>query len=117
MTKKPSRNDPCPCGSGKKFKKCCYTKHQAGIKTAKLIQGGKSEEKVAGLMQQALKSKMEEDYTPDFFKNLPGFGALDDEKERPDRPVDEEKIIEEGTKAWEETIDLQGDAPSQGERE
>lgn len=20
---KPSRNDPCPCGSGKKFKKCC----------------------------------------------------------------------------------------------
>lgn len=19
------RNDPCPCGSGKKFKKCCYT--------------------------------------------------------------------------------------------
>lgn len=22
-TKKPGRNDPCPCGSGKKFKKCC----------------------------------------------------------------------------------------------
>ena len=21
--KKTSRNDPCPCGSGKKFKKCC----------------------------------------------------------------------------------------------
>lgn len=21
--KKPGRNDPCPCGSGKKFKKCC----------------------------------------------------------------------------------------------
>jgi hypothetical protein len=20
------RNDPCPCGSGKKFKKCCYGK-------------------------------------------------------------------------------------------
>ena len=19
------RNEPCPCGSGKKFKKCCYT--------------------------------------------------------------------------------------------
>lgn len=25
-----SRNDPCPCGSGKKFKKCCGT--QAGAK-------------------------------------------------------------------------------------
>ncbi|MDQ7050017.1 MAG: SEC-C metal-binding domain-containing protein [Enterobacterales bacterium] len=22
-TKKAGRNDPCPCGSGKKFKKCC----------------------------------------------------------------------------------------------
>jgi len=20
------RNDPCPCGSGKKFKKCCHAK-------------------------------------------------------------------------------------------
>jgi uncharacterized protein YecA (UPF0149 family) len=20
---KPNRNDPCPCGSGKKYKKCC----------------------------------------------------------------------------------------------
>ncbi len=25
--KKISRNDPCPCGSGKKFKHCCYGKH------------------------------------------------------------------------------------------
>ena len=23
MKKKAGRNDPCPCGSGKKFKKCC----------------------------------------------------------------------------------------------
>lgn len=25
-TKKPGRNDPCPCGSGKKYKKCCLGK-------------------------------------------------------------------------------------------
>jgi SEC-C motif len=24
--KKLSRNDPCPCGSGKKYKHCCYGK-------------------------------------------------------------------------------------------
>ncbi len=24
--KKPGRNDPCPCGSGKKYKKCCWPK-------------------------------------------------------------------------------------------
>lgn len=23
VAKKPGRNDPCPCGSGKKYKKCC----------------------------------------------------------------------------------------------
>lgn len=26
MHKKVGRNDPCPCGSGKKFKKCCEEK-------------------------------------------------------------------------------------------
>ncbi len=25
--KTPGRNDPCPCGSGKKYKKCCYPKY------------------------------------------------------------------------------------------
>ena len=24
--RKVGRNTPCPCGSGKKYKKCCYTK-------------------------------------------------------------------------------------------
>ncbi len=28
--KKVGRNDPCPCGSGKKFKKCCLSKRQTG---------------------------------------------------------------------------------------
>lgn len=23
------RNDPCPCGSGKKYKKCCYLREQS----------------------------------------------------------------------------------------
>ena len=30
MSKKIGRNDPCPCGSGKKFKKCCYGKGTSG---------------------------------------------------------------------------------------
>jgi len=28
MTSKAGRNDACPCGSGKKFKKCCELKEQ-----------------------------------------------------------------------------------------
>lgn len=27
---KPGRNDPCPCGSGKKYKKCCSDRAEAG---------------------------------------------------------------------------------------
>ena len=27
------RNDPCSCGSGKKFKKCCFSKEDAPKKT------------------------------------------------------------------------------------
>jgi SEC-C motif len=26
---KPGRNDPCPCGSGKKYKKCCLANAEA----------------------------------------------------------------------------------------
>ena len=28
MKNKIGRNDPCPCGSGKKFKKCCISKSE-----------------------------------------------------------------------------------------
>jgi len=27
--KEPGRNDPCPCGSGKKYKKCCMLKQKS----------------------------------------------------------------------------------------
>ena len=32
-----SRNDPCPCGSGKKFKKCCYGKVDSGEETDRIM--------------------------------------------------------------------------------
>jgi hypothetical protein len=32
-TQRIGRNDPCPCGSGKKFKKCCYGKMQVTDET------------------------------------------------------------------------------------
>lgn len=45
MTEKIGRNDPCPCGSGKKYKSCCITK-AAGPRRkfkAKLLSGPKPE--------------------------------------------------------------------------
>jgi hypothetical protein len=29
MSKRPGRNDPCPCGSGKKYKRCCLSTDEA----------------------------------------------------------------------------------------
>ncbi len=47
MNAKPGRNDPCPCGSGKKYKQCCFlTKGGSGVKkklTAKWINQPKTE--------------------------------------------------------------------------
>ena len=28
VAKRPGRNDPCPCGSGKKYKNCCMLKEE-----------------------------------------------------------------------------------------
>jgi hypothetical protein len=36
------RNDPCTCGSGKKFKKCCQSKMIGGKYTASVITGASS---------------------------------------------------------------------------
>lgn len=33
MNEKIGRNDPCPCGSGKKYKNCCLNKATSGLKT------------------------------------------------------------------------------------
>ena len=39
MAQKVKRNDPCPCGSGKKYKKCCWEKEVAKKFKAKPLAG------------------------------------------------------------------------------
>jgi hypothetical protein len=34
---KPGRNDPCPCGSGKKYKKCHEQKQQPGWRSSRIL--------------------------------------------------------------------------------
>ena len=49
--KKIGRNDPCPCGSGKKFKKCCESQMLGGRFKATRVEVGSSPliQKVTGL--------------------------------------------------------------------
>jgi protein O-GlcNAc transferase len=44
--KRPSRNDPCPCGSGKKFKRCC-------LPASAFAEGDSNEATVSTLLQTA----------------------------------------------------------------
>lgn len=45
---KVGRNDPCPCGSGKKFKKCCEEKVKHKKFEAQVIHSGQSgQQKIA----------------------------------------------------------------------
>jgi len=41
---KVGRNDPCPCGSGKKYKKCCFEKDQARLQHSSEVAGVTTEE-------------------------------------------------------------------------
>ena len=55
MDKKVGRNDPCPCGSGKKYKQCCLLKKAPGGKgkfKATLISGGGMEKQPPDLMMR-----------------------------------------------------------------
>ncbi len=96
-TKKPGRNDPCPCGSGKKFKKCCETQLLKGkFRVTKIEMGsratGVSSSSAGGLSSlfqsatQALPSRtvLEEDRPlrpPTSFSDLPKVVSEDVEKE------------------------------------
>lgn len=53
---KTGRNNPCPCGSGKKFKKCCESKGKSKILSSKRVslqQPPISFGKVSSLFQRA----------------------------------------------------------------
>lgn len=70
MTAKTGRNDPCPCGSGKKYKQCCWNKRLPLGKrkfTAKVLSGPTAQKKAPDLMERtfgnAIKSTEKEEDT------------------------------------------------------
>lgn len=51
MNKKIQRNDPCPCGSGEKFKKCCAKKEQEQKQKRHMGLLGRSTTNLSGSMK------------------------------------------------------------------
>ncbi|MBJ7449548.1 MAG: SEC-C domain-containing protein [Parachlamydiales bacterium] len=60
-TSAPGRNDPCPCGSGLKYKKCCISKPPKPKFSAKVIRAGG---------QEVDKSATEQNDTMDLMKRF-----------------------------------------------
>lgn len=56
---KPGRNDPCPCGSGKKFKQCCLVKSFARTETAGELTWRRIQRANEGLIPKMLRFVME----------------------------------------------------------
>ncbi len=55
--KKINRNSPCPCGSGKKYKKCCLPKYEKAIKQTREDSAIKNEQDKAEMERQEIISK------------------------------------------------------------
>lgn len=57
--KEVGRNDPCPCGSGKKYKKCCAQKPPMQRRTFRQIESSQSAtsiQRVTGVLSQTFRN-------------------------------------------------------------
>jgi tetratricopeptide (TPR) repeat protein len=60
---KPGRNDPCPCGSGKKYKRCCLAKDEQAERAATAARPSPQRPGVAAdLAQRLAMAAADDDY-------------------------------------------------------
>jgi hypothetical protein len=82
--KKPGRNDPCPCGSGKKHKQCCLRQAESPAASGHIDALSKAMEWISSRHSRAAREAINEYY----------FGALDDDQR--DRIKDLPRQVYEG---------------------
>ena len=64
MTQKPGRNDPCPCGSEKKYKNCCLKNEVSKSKPMTLAGKRKFTATIISSGNQAQKKEVEQNQIP-----------------------------------------------------
>jgi tetratricopeptide (TPR) repeat protein len=77
----PGRNDPCPCGSGKKYKRCCLDRDQAAALAPLLAKRAKPEAERrarAEELRATLEEAMELDDASNAVVHLIDAGRLDE---------------------------------------
>jgi tetratricopeptide (TPR) repeat protein len=83
------RNDPCPCGSGKKYKKCCL--NSANGKKAYIVEMDRTVRKIEKMIQQGYKFAREKNYFEACAKWLPAWEELKEIIDR--RKVNDVEIL------------------------
>ena len=95
MNKKVGRNDPCPCGSGKKYKKCCEQRLGGRKFSASVISSGNKETKAtqisADFFSKLSAPKPKEPEQKELEEELP---AEEPEEETPKHPPEADKPME-----------------------
>lgn len=87
MNKKVGRNDPCPCGSGKKYKKCCEQRLGGRSFSASIISSGKGEKQTKATQ-----------ISTNFFSKLSAPKPSEPEKKEEDKEIEEDLPPEEPPK-------------------
>jgi hypothetical protein len=75
---KPGRNDPCPCGSGNKYKKCCQSKDEAAERNGMAEAQARREERAA---EQRRRDREVREDVASWLKRAEEEDLLDDELE------------------------------------
>jgi hypothetical protein len=63
-TERPGRNDPCHCGSGRKYKQCCLEKDEAAAREARARAAAEAPEVPAEEQAVAAKPPRHQTYQP-----------------------------------------------------
>lgn len=93
------RNDPCPCGSGRKFKKCCLESQRLNEPTPGLHRSGRPARDIAGSALEQAEAAVRE-YDP-LTEPSPEHWLALDEQERIDLVVDYHRRARTGPAARE----------------
>lgn len=105
MSKKAGRNDPCPCGSGKKYKSCCWGKELPESDLTKKPLFGRVQGAAASSTKKVFSAKVLKSGGPEDLVEKTFAGSLEEARheELPPAPPEElpEQKLPKNYKKWE----------------
>jgi tetratricopeptide (TPR) repeat protein len=105
MSKTPGRNDPCPCGSGQKYKQCCREKDRAAQSAADRARAAQERER----QHAALRESQELDAASNAVVDLIDAGRLDEAEHAARRLLEDYPEVPDGHERLGMVYEARGD--------